>query len=138
MNLDVLKAQLRLHEGVRRFPYLDSVGKWTIGVGHNLSDKGLSPRAIDFLLDEDLDECVIDLATFPWFAPLDEVRQHVLLDLRFNLGPSRFRGFKRMLRAVSEGDYAAAATALRRSLWFSQVKSRGETLVRMMQTGVAG
>ena len=34
--------QLRRDEGVRFKPYQDTVGKWTIGVGRNLSDKGIN------------------------------------------------------------------------------------------------
>ena len=82
-----LIEQLELHEGRRSKPYLDSVGKWTVGVGRNLSDKGLSDDEIDYLLANDLRECRADLASFPWFAGLDDVRRNVLIDMRLNLGP---------------------------------------------------
>ena len=114
---------------------MDTVGKITIGVGRNLSDKGLSPAEVDLLLDHDLDEVLTDLDTFSWFAVLDGVRQRVLADMRFNLGPSRFRGFKRMLRKMAEQDYILAGAAMRDSLWYRQVKTRGERLVQMMVTG---
>ena len=45
-----LHALLEGHEGRRAFPYRDSVGKLTIGVGRNLSDRGLSEGEIDQLL----------------------------------------------------------------------------------------
>lgn len=127
--------QLIQHEGLRLFPYMDSVGKITIGVGRNLSDVGISKREAMDLLDHDLDAAVADLAAFPWFLTLDAVRQRVMVDMRFNLGPSRFREFKRMLRAMAEQDYPKAASSMRKSLWFTQVKGRGVRLVRMMLTG---
>lgn len=136
MNPDVLKAQLRAHEGVRRFAYMDTVGKISVGVGRNLSDKGLSPREIDFLLDNDVDECVADVAALPWFSGLDEVRQHVLLDLRFNLGAAGLRRFPALLNALSERDFPRAAKSLRESRFYVQTKSRGVHLVGMLQTGV--
>lgn len=37
-----LQEQLIRDEGVRKFPYKDTVGKTTIGVGRNLDDVGLS------------------------------------------------------------------------------------------------
>ncbi len=128
-------AQLELHEGRRRFPYTDTAGKLTIGVGHNLTDKGLSHAAIEFILNEDVDEAVADLASFPWFAGLDPVRQRVMVDLRFNLGPNRFRDFKKMLRAMERGVYPEAANRLRESVWFTQVGVRGVRLMDMLRTG---
>lgn len=131
-----LVDQLILHEGLRLKPYMDTVGKITIGVGRNLSDNGLSSAEAMSLLDHDIDEAVADLAgAFPWFLQLDEVRQRAMVDLRFNLGPARFRDFKRMIRAMAEKNYPKAAGALRESLWYTQVKSRGVHLVQMIVTG---
>src|SRR3990167_3936709 len=106
---DLLLGQLIVHEGLRLKPYMDTVGKITIGVGRNLSDNGISRGEAMTLLNNDVDEVIADLATFPWFLTLDPVRQRVVADLRFNLGPERFRGFKRTLRAFSAGDYQVAA-----------------------------
>jgi lysozyme len=132
----MLVDQLIRHEGLRLKPYMDSVGKITIGVGRNLSDVGISQREAMDLLDHDVDEAVADLAgSFPWFVSLDHVRQRVMIDMRFNLGPTRFRVFKRMLRAMAEQDYPKAASAMRDSVWFQQVKTRGVRLVQMMLTG---
>lgn len=42
--------RLKAHEGLKLKPYLDTVGKWTIGVGHDLSDDGLLPHEIEAIL----------------------------------------------------------------------------------------
>lgn len=131
-----LRAQLVLHEGLRLKPYTDTVGKLTIGIGRNLTDVGISREEAYVLLEHDIDACLVDLQTFPGFAQLDPVRQRVLVDMRFNLGPSRFRGFKRTLAAVAAGDYAAAAAGMRASKWSQQVKTRAVRLARMMETGI--
>lgn len=130
-----LVDQLVLHEGLKLKPYMDTVGKITIGVGRNISDVGISQDEAMAMLDRDIDECLADLASFAWFADLDTMRRRVLVDMRFNLGPSRFRGFKRMLAAMAEGDYQKASVSMRESLWYRQVKTRGERLVKMMQSG---
>ena len=39
---ELLMSMLKRHEGFRAFPYLDTVGKLTIGYGRNLSDVGIS------------------------------------------------------------------------------------------------
>lgn len=138
MERDKLVDQLILHESLTLLPYMDTVGKITIGVGRNLSDVGISRDEALILLDHDIDAAVADLASFAWFRDLDSVRQRVLVDMRFNLGPSRFRGFKGLLAAVAERDYDDAALHMQRSLWFTQVKSRGVRLVAMMRTGRDG
>lgn len=132
-----LLEQIERHEGRRRFPYRDTVGKLTIGCGRNLTDKGLSDDEIDYLLMNDLRECREDLATFPWFVDLDVVRRNVLIDMRLNLGPSGFRKFKGTLAAVATGDYVKASEQMAKSLWAKQVKTRAHRLVRMMATGEA-
>jgi lysozyme len=127
---------IELHEGRRRFPYVDTVGKTSVGVGRNLTDKGLSDSEIDYLLMNDIRECTDDLKTFLWWDDLDDVRRNVLIDMRFNLGPSRFRQFKATLAAVAMGDYVTASDQMRKSKWYRQVKGRGERLARMMSTGL--
>jgi lysozyme len=128
--------QLELHEDRRTKPYVDTVGKITIGVGRNLTDKGLSDSEIDYLLMNDIRECTDDLKTFLWWDDLDEVRRNVLIDMRFNLGPSRFRQFRATLMAVGMGDYVTASDQMLKSKWAAQVKGRARRLARMMATGV--
>lgn len=130
----LLVAQLIEHEGLRARPYVDTAGKITIGVGRNLTDTGISDREAFDLLDHDLDACITDLAgAFPWFGELDAVRQRAVVDLRFNLGPHRFRDFKHFIHYMAIGDYVKAAGALRDSIWYGQVKQRGVTLAAMIE-----
>lgn len=130
-----LRLQVMRHEGKRNFAYEDTVGKLTIGYGRNLTDKGISDDEAQFLLDNDLGECVRDCESFPWFAGLDPVRQRVIVDLRFNLGAGGLRRFRNTLMAVAAGDYSAAADGLAASKWAGQVKSRATRLIAMMRTG---
>ncbi len=136
MDLLKLRAQLVAHEGKKSKVYKDSLGIETIGVGRNLRDKGLSDDEILYLLDNDINECLTDLKDFlPYFEDLDNTRQHVLLDMRFNLGPTRFRGFKNMLKAVKESRFKDASDAMLVSKWAKQVKGRAKRLAQMMLTG---
>ena len=122
-------------EGLRLTLYPDSRGFPTIGVGRNVRDKGITSAEAMLLLDHDIDECIHDLMSFGWFSSLDPVRQRVLVNMRFNLGPNRFRGFTKMLHAVAIGDYAQAAMEMRNSVWATQVKDRAAKLARRMETG---
>ena len=158
-----LEDQLILHEGLRLEVYKCPAGFWTVGVGRNLEGKplrkeeqeyifkrsGLAPdevievlkeRGITkdealFLLREDIADAEKDLQHFDWFPRLDPVRRKVVLDMRYNLGPTRFRGFKKMIAALARGDYKAAAAEMVDSKWYRQVMTRGTRLAQMMRTG---
>lgn len=128
--------QILLHEGLRLKLYTDSLGVPTLGVGRNVRDKGISNEEAFMLLAHDIDEAIADLTqSFLWFAALDPVRQRVLIDMRFNMGPNTFREFRHTLHAVAVGNYTAAADGMLASRWALQVKGRAETLARMMRTG---
>ena len=136
MNLERLKTELTRDEGRKPKLYADSVGKLTIGVGHNLSDKPLIAKAIDVILEDDIGDAENDLdRALPWWKTLDEVRQRVLANMCFNLGIESLCGFKNTLRAVQEGRYSDAARLMLESKWAAQVGVRAERLSKMMETG---
>ena len=141
LNLLKLANQLILHEGMECFPYVDTVGKTTIGVGRNLTDRGLSQAECRYLLANDIDISINELKrNFNWFAKLDDTRQAVLVDLHFNLGINRLKTFKKTLRLIEEcmlGDdlWDKVAEELLDSKWATQVGQRAQTLARMLQLG---
>ena len=134
-----LRMMLLADEGLRLHAYQDSLGYWTIGVGRLIDRRaggGISNTEALYLLENDINACVRDLvAAFPWFVDLDPVRQVVLVNMRFNLGLTKLRGFKNTLAAIAEGRYATAAHGMRQSLWAKQVKGRATRLAHMMETG---
>lgn len=118
-----LKASLVKHEGTMPRPYLDSVGVWTVGIGHNMN-RPLSAAAIDQIYLDDVTEAFNEcLHAFPWFADLTDTRQRVMVELVFNLGLGRLLGFPKFLVAMNAGNYETAADELLNSKWASQVKS---------------
>ena len=48
------EALIRQYEGVSALPYEDSVGKITIGIGRNLTDRGLSVDEVEMLFANDM------------------------------------------------------------------------------------
>lgn len=128
--------QLLVHEGLRLHPYTDTVGKLTIGVGRNLTDRGITREEAMAMLAGDIDRCVAELYNaLPWFAALDDVRKRVLVDMDFNMGLTRLLEFRQTLAAVEAGDYALAAERMLESMWARQVGERAHRLARMMKTG---
>jgi len=135
MNREALKASLIAHEGKSRKLYTCTAGKPSIGVGRNL-EKPLSDAAIDFLLEEDMDEAVAELnRAFPTWTMHSEVRQTVLAELMFNLGAPRLARFKRFWAAMAKTDYDTAAYELMSSIWAVQVGQRAVTLSERMRNG---
>ncbi len=133
--LDRLAAELKRDEGVKLKPYVDTVGKLTIGVGRNLTDVGISQEEADYLLRNDIAEAqtLLDRG-IQWWRTLDEERQLVLLNMAFNLGPGLF-GFTNTLAAVQNHEWEAAALAMSHSKWAEQVGLRADRLIERMRTG---
>ena len=134
MTKDVIIDQLITHEGLKFKPYKCSSGKLTIGVGRNLDANGITKDEALYLLENDIATAVIDLQKIfdGKFWVLPEIVQRVLVDMRFNLGSSGFRSFKRLIAAVKANDFHRAAIEMHDSLWFIQVGKRGIALVDMM------
>ena len=136
MNLEQMKAMLLLHENIRLKPYLCTSGKTTIGIGRNITDKGITAAEAFMLCENDILECEhdLDLLIFPGiFYAFPETIQHVLIDLRFNLGKTGFRQFKRMIKAFKENDYREAIKEMKDSKWYSQVKNRADHLITLIE-----
>lgn len=131
-----LKAQLTIDEDKRNKPYVDTVGKLTIGVGRNLTDKGISDKAIDFLLEEDIDEteAVAD-RLFPWWRSMSDARQEAFLNWLFNLGPTRALTFTNTLRAFKEQRWEDVALGLKDSKWCGQVGARADRIIDKIRKG---
>jgi len=133
-----VREQLRRQEGVKRCAYVDTVGKTSVGVGRNLTDKGLSPDEIDLLLTNDINDAEDDarrLLTDAVFDALSEARKAVMVNMAFNLGYARLSRFSAMLGALKNGRYQDAAREMRNSAWATQVKGRAEELAVLMERG---
>jgi lysozyme len=58
-----------------------------------------------------------------------------MIDISFNLGATRLRGFKRALAAMEVADYKLAAKEFLDSKWSQEVKGRSHELASMIETG---
>lgn len=128
-------AALRIDEGCRRRPYLDSKGIWTVGYGHNLTVNSLSQEACEVILRDDLAEAILAADRYEWFPALSPVRQAVILNMLFNLGAHRFDGFIELKRALASGDYARASDEMLASAWAVDVGARAARLAAEMRRG---
>lgn len=156
-----IEEQLILHEGLRERAYIDTLGNWTVGVGYNLSARGIAPlrrllgRAFPATFsrvvlsrDEALTVLLADIKrvetsvrkAWPYYDKLSPIRQRVALDMAFNLG-HRAAGFKRAIAAAEREDWPGVVSELYKSRWAYQVGDgpggrfdRADRLARMVLT----
>lgn len=129
-------AMLERHEKRVLKPYTDTVGKITIGVGRNLSDRGISDAECDVLRDNDIDAVWTELLkALPWVESLDQPRQRALLDMGFNMGIPTLLTFKNTLALLHSGDYEGASFNMLQSRWAGQVGARAQELAQIIKTG---
>ena len=149
MDLEKLKEIITEHEGRRSLVYDDATGKTltkgstligypTISVGRELSGFGLSDDEMDYLLDNDIKRCIeeIERQNYSWWPGLNDARRTVIISQVFNMGLSRFRGFKKQIKALERKDFTRASEEMRSSRWYNQNTSRVESLAVWMDSGI--
>ena len=133
MDVEKLKDQLILHEGLELKSYQCSAGFITLGVGRNVEELGITEDEARYLLDNDILRVTKELdSNLPWWRDLSEVRQRVVVDMVFNLGISRFLNFKNAINAMQEEDWEEAAAQMLDSKWADQVGKRADRLAKAM------
>lgn len=140
MDRNLLRSELARDEGVRLAAYRDSLGYWTIGIGHYLGTEkrmSLITRAeADALLNADIDEAIslsYKLVPYDDLGDLDApARRRALVNMAFNLGP-RLGQFKRFLASVKGQAWRQAAIDMMDSKWATQVGARAVRLSAMIR-----
>jgi len=125
--------QIKIDEGFRGKPYLDTVGKTTIGYGRNLDDNPLTEVEAEFLLSNDLKKVSQECCLLPYFSELSTTRRAVILNMVYNLGMTRFKKFKKMNKALSEKNYLLASIEMLDSKWAKQVGDRAIRLAELIK-----
>jgi lysozyme len=121
-------------EGLKLKLYRDTVGKMTVGVGRNIEDRGISEDEAMYMLGNDISIVLRDLdAVIPEWRTLDEPRARALANMCFQLGRVRFCQFTKMIDAIRKHDFAEAGREARDSLWYKQVPSRAERVIKLLE-----
>jgi len=134
----IVSDRLKEEEGFSSRPYRCTSGKLTIGYGRNLDDVGISKDEAETFLENDIVKTYQALVQHlpDIFKHLDKDRQGVLFDMAFNLGIHGLLKFKKMLNALSEGDYQRAANELLDSKYAKQVPSRARRNANILVEGI--
>lgn len=144
MNIDQLREELKIDEGVKYEIYLDHLGLPTFGIGHLVleSDPEHGQPVGTAVSEDRVNECFardVDVVLeeckklLPSFEVLPEEVQLIIANMMFNMGRPRLSGFKNFLAAVAISNWQEAANQMVDSRWYRQVTNRAERLVKRMR-----
>ena len=144
MNIEQLRKELEVDEGVKYEIYNDHLGYPTFGIGHLVRDSDPEAgAALGTPVTEDrvieafnqdvetvLNDCTI---LYGDFNELPEEAQLIIANMMFNLGRPRLTKFKAMKAGVDDRDWKKAADEMVDSAWYRQVPNRAGRLVTRMK-----
>ena len=144
MNIEQLRKELEVDEGVKYEIYNDHLGYPTFGIGHLVRDTDpeagaelgtpvTEDRVIEAFnqdVETVLNDCTI---LYRDFNDLPEEAQLIIANMMFNLGRPRLTKFKGMKAGVDARDWKKAADEMIDSAWYRQVPNRAGRLVTRMK-----
>jgi len=144
MNIEQLRKELEVDEGVKYEIYNDHLGYPTFGIGHLVRDTDpeagaalgtpISEDRVIEAFNEDVETVLGDCAIlYDDFDELPEEAQLIIANMMFNLGRPRLSKFKGMKAGVDARDWKKAADEMIDSAWYRQVPNRAGRLVTRMK-----
>ena len=144
MNIEQLREELKVDEGVKYEIYLDHLGLPTCGIGHLIQstdpEHGLEvgtkidEERVNELFDEDIQVTIQECKyLYNDFDDLPEEAQRIIANMMFNLGSPRLSRVLKMKQHVDNRDFVAASEEMKNSKWYRQVTNRAQRLVERMQ-----
>ena len=144
MNIEQLRKELEVDEGVKYEIYNDHLGYPTFGIGHLVRDTDpeagaalgtpVSEDRVIEAFNQDVETVLSDCnILYDDFGDLPEEAQLIIANMMFNLGRPRLSKFKGMKAGVDSRDWNKAADEMIDSAWYRQVPNRAERLVNRMR-----
>jgi lysozyme len=143
MNIDKLREQLKIDEGVKYEIYEDHLGYATFGIGHLITDKDpeygwpvgtkISEDRVNEVFNSDVEKFINEAKKiFPDLDNKPESIQLVLVNMCFNLGAPRLSKFKKFIAAINNEEWIEAAVEMMDSRWAQQVGPRAMRLKQIV------
>jgi lysozyme len=139
MDINKLREQLKIDEGVKYEVYDDHLGYKTFGIGHLVKTADeeygapvgtpVSEKRVNSVFDKDV-ETYIDESkkVFGNLEDMPQEAQQVLVNMCFNMGAPRLSQFKKFIKAIHDEDWKTASVEMLDSRWASQVGIRANRL----------
>jgi lysozyme len=145
MSEQEIKNMIIEHEGIRYKPYKDSLGLWTVGVGHLIGDgktlpqeynREFSHEEVMAMFEKDYHSHRRAAERIPGFNTMNGRGQGAMTDLTFNMGNAWIKGWPKLQKQLSDGDMEAAAANLAGSKWATQVGRRAPIIVDHVRNSI--
>lgn len=144
MNINKLRKQLEIDEGVIYEIYKDHLGYPTFGIGHLILENDpehgqpigtkVSEQRVQDVFNADIITVLADCKKlYPDFDELPEEAQQIIANMMFNMGLTRLSKFRNMKKAVDQRNWMKAADEMMDSRWYRQVTNRADRLVQRMR-----
>tara|TARA_R110002012_G_scaffold28918_1_gene90098 strand:+ start:170 stop:613 length:444 start_codon:yes stop_codon:yes gene_type:complete len=144
MNINKLRRQLEIDEGVKYEVYLDHLNKKTFGIGHLVLAKDpeskmevgdpVSERRVEEAFDKDIQSVIDDCQRlYSNFNAMPEECKQITANMMFNMGLPKMKAFKKMNAAIEDEDYLKASEEMVDSKWYRTVPNRADRLVQRMK-----
>lgn len=145
MNIEQLREEISVDEGVKYEIYLDHLGLPTFGIGHLVRDDDpesgqpvgtpVTEDRVNECFERDVEIVLSDCEKlYDDFYDLPEEAQLIIANMMFNMGYPRLSKFKGMKAGVDARDWYAAAREMVDSRWYRQVTNRADRLVQRMRS----
>ena len=145
MNIEALREQLKIDEGVKYEIYKDHLGYPTFGIGHLITENDpehgkpdgtkISEDRVNEIFETDVATFVSEAKIlFPDLDDLPDVAQQVIVNMAFNMGRPRLSKFKNFIAGVNDRDWTRAAEEMMDSRWATQVGDRAIRLRNQILT----
>ena len=139
MDINKLREQLKIDEGVEYQVYNDHLGYKTLGIGHLVVPGDLeydapvgtsvSEDRVNEIFDKDVITYIDEAKkVFDNLEGMPEEAQQVLVNMCFNMGAPRLSKFKNFIKAIHDEDWATASVEMLDSKWATQVGPRANRL----------
>ena len=144
LNIDTLRDQLKIDEGVKYEIYKDHLGYLTFGIGHLVVEvdeeygsyvgTSVTRKRVEEVFNQDIREVISNCSKLfnGWEEYPEEVKQ-ILANMMFNMGIFRLGKFEDMIGELENRQWTQAAKAGRDSLWYTQVPNRAERLMSRLE-----
>jgi lysozyme len=139
MDINKLREQLKIDEGVKYEIYDDHLGYKTFGIGHLVKSTDeeygapvgtpVSEERVNSVFDKDVITYIDESKKV--FGNLEEMpqeAQQVIVNMCFNMGAPRLSQFKKFIRAIHDEEWVTASIEMLDSKWANQVGERANRL----------
>ena len=139
MNIDLLREELAIDEGIKHEVYLCSLGHKTMGIGRLITKDmeewdlevgdPVTPERVAECFAEDVRNCISDCRNiFKDFDAMPELAQRCFANMCFQLGAPTFRKFRKTIMLAEEERWDECAAECLNSRWARQTPNRAKRI----------